>query len=355
MAGQPGPRHRHLGAGRSPHAARARRLPDHPRLSHSARHPHRPPAVRELPTRPAARALMRVVTLLPAATEIVAALGGADRLVGISHECDYPASVLGLPRVTATPIDPSLPSARIDAEVRRLRTSGRPVIGIDADALRGWRPTSSSPRRSARCARWPTARSIAWPPLSTGPRSCSGSAARRWTASGRTSGRWAPRSTSDRRRTQLVAGLQARLAALQRRAPRRRLGCCASSGWTRCTWPAIGFRSWSRRPAEAIAGAAPGSHSARREWDEVAGLQPDLIVVMLCGFGVERSLRGARGDRSRGPGGARHGPGLDPGRQRLHVAAGTPPGGGRGADRGGASRRGNARTGPLADAASLRD
>ena len=47
---------------------------------------------------------MRVVTLLPAATEIVAALGGTDRLVGISHECDYPSSVLDRPRVTATPI-----------------------------------------------------------------------------------------------------------------------------------------------------------------------------------------------------------------------------------------------------------
>ncbi|HEY9445075.1 MAG TPA: hypothetical protein VIQ25_17715, partial [Gemmatimonadales bacterium] len=83
---------------------------------------------------------MRVVTLLPAATEIVAALGGADRLVGISHECDYPATVLGLPRVTATPIDSSLPSAGIDAEVRRLRATGRPVIGVDADALRRLAP-----------------------------------------------------------------------------------------------------------------------------------------------------------------------------------------------------------------------
>ena len=54
---------------------------------------------------------MRVVSLLPAATEIVAALGGAGNLVGISHECDYPASVLGLPRVTATPIDVSAAGA----------------------------------------------------------------------------------------------------------------------------------------------------------------------------------------------------------------------------------------------------
>src|SRR4051794_18427619 len=83
---------------------------------------------------------MRVVTLLPAATEIVAALGGADRLVGISHECDYPPAVLGLPRVTATPIDPAVPSSRIDAEVRRLRADGRPVIGVDAEALRRLAP-----------------------------------------------------------------------------------------------------------------------------------------------------------------------------------------------------------------------
>ena len=83
---------------------------------------------------------MRVVTLLPAATEIVAALGGAGSLVGISHECDHPASVLGLPRVTATPIDPGAAGAAIDAEVRRLHGAGKPVIGVDADALRRLAP-----------------------------------------------------------------------------------------------------------------------------------------------------------------------------------------------------------------------
>ena len=70
---------------------------------------------------------MRVVSLLPAATEIVAALGDQSLLVGISHECDYPPSVLHLPRVTTTPIDIRAPGAVIDAEVRPLyrgRTAG---------------------------------------------------------------------------------------------------------------------------------------------------------------------------------------------------------------------------------------
>jgi len=64
---------------------------------------------------------MRVVTLLPGATEIVAALEGGALLAGVSHECDYPDWVRSLPRLTSTPLDPSLPSQAIDAEVRRLR------------------------------------------------------------------------------------------------------------------------------------------------------------------------------------------------------------------------------------------
>ena len=83
---------------------------------------------------------MRVVTLLPGETEIVAALGGGGHLVGISHECDYPPSVLHLPRVTSTPLDPALPSGAIDAQVRRLRNEGRAVIAVDAEGMRRLAP-----------------------------------------------------------------------------------------------------------------------------------------------------------------------------------------------------------------------
>jgi len=83
---------------------------------------------------------MRVVSLLPGATEMVAALGGAGSLVGISHECDFPPSVQHLPRVTTTPLDPALPSAAIDVEVRRLRDAGRAVIAVDAGRMRELAP-----------------------------------------------------------------------------------------------------------------------------------------------------------------------------------------------------------------------
>ena len=82
----------------------------------------------------------RVVSLLPAATEIVAALGALDQLVGVTHECDHPAAVARLPRVTASAVDRDAPSAAIDAEVRELAASGAPVFTLDAAVLASLEP-----------------------------------------------------------------------------------------------------------------------------------------------------------------------------------------------------------------------
>jgi iron complex transport system substrate-binding protein len=83
---------------------------------------------------------VRVVSLLPAATEIVAALGDLTLLVGISHECDFPPSIVHLPRVTTTPVNLDAPGVEIDREVRRVREAGKPIIGVDAAQLRRLSP-----------------------------------------------------------------------------------------------------------------------------------------------------------------------------------------------------------------------
>ncbi len=54
---------------------------------------------------------MRIVSLLPSATEILCALGLEDQLAGVTHECDFPAFVRGLPKVTRTMIPAEAPSA----------------------------------------------------------------------------------------------------------------------------------------------------------------------------------------------------------------------------------------------------
>src|SRR5881296_1764136 len=74
---------------------------------------------------------MRVVSLLPAATEIVAALGAGSRLVGVTHECDYPPEVRALPRVTRSQIDSSRPSAEIDRAVAEAKRAGAATIAVD--------------------------------------------------------------------------------------------------------------------------------------------------------------------------------------------------------------------------------
>ena len=82
----------------------------------------------------------RIVSLLPSATETVAALGLADALVGRSHECDAPASVAALPAVTAPRFKTDRPSAEIDRSVRAIVEQGLAVYHVDAEALRALRP-----------------------------------------------------------------------------------------------------------------------------------------------------------------------------------------------------------------------
>jgi len=78
---------------------------------------------------------MRVVSLLPSATELVCALGARDRLVGRSHECDYPSGLAGLPVLTSPKVDPRAGTAAIDRDVRALVEQGLSVYRIDTEAL----------------------------------------------------------------------------------------------------------------------------------------------------------------------------------------------------------------------------
>lgn len=83
---------------------------------------------------------MRIVSLIPSATEIVCALGFRDQLVGRSHECDFPADALALPALTAPKMDPRAGTEAIDRDVRRLVEQGLSVYRIDTDALERLQP-----------------------------------------------------------------------------------------------------------------------------------------------------------------------------------------------------------------------
>ncbi|RMF19035.1 MAG: cobalamin-binding protein [Candidatus Dadabacteria bacterium] len=82
---------------------------------------------------------MRIVSLLPSATDIVAALGAADQLVGVSHECDHPAA-RGRPILTRASVDPNADHAAIDAAVRDTLAEGRSLYQLDGTQLASLQP-----------------------------------------------------------------------------------------------------------------------------------------------------------------------------------------------------------------------
>lgn len=90
---------------------------------------------------------MRVISLLPAASEIVAYLGATDQLIGITHECDFPAVIGSRPRVTRSAIpvstahspDGASPGA-IDAAVREASVAGEPLFKLDKRTIRALHP-----------------------------------------------------------------------------------------------------------------------------------------------------------------------------------------------------------------------
>jgi len=83
---------------------------------------------------------MRLVSLLPSATEIVCALGYGDQLVGRSHECDHPASVTGLPVCSRPRIRVDASSSEIDRSVKAMVAKGLSVYEIDEQTLRALAP-----------------------------------------------------------------------------------------------------------------------------------------------------------------------------------------------------------------------
>jgi iron complex transport system substrate-binding protein len=83
---------------------------------------------------------MRIVSLLPSATEILYALGVGDQVVGITHECDFPPEVAGKPALIKPRVDPTAAPAEIDRQVNELVARGESIYAVDAELLASLAP-----------------------------------------------------------------------------------------------------------------------------------------------------------------------------------------------------------------------
>lgn len=252
---------------------------------------------------------MRVVSLFPAATEIVAALGAAigeptpgesadiPRLVGVSHECDFPPAVQALPRVTRSAIDPAWSSGEIDRVVAAARISGLPTVAIDAIRLARLRPDIVIDQAVCDvCAVGDVELAQVLPSLPSRPRLVTLHA---HTLDGVFAdiGRVAQAIGMPDDGDELISGLRYRLRRIRERRPSR----------TTPHAPRILVLEWLDPPyvaghwvpeLVAIAGGedvgnVPGARSLRRTWSELIALEPDRVVIALCGFDIVRGRREA--------------------------------------------------------------
>jgi iron complex transport system substrate-binding protein len=83
---------------------------------------------------------MRIVSLVPHATELLFALGLGDDVVAVTHECDFPSGVAALPRITRDVLPPGLSTAQIDAAVRERTGRGEAIYALDERRLRELEP-----------------------------------------------------------------------------------------------------------------------------------------------------------------------------------------------------------------------
>ena len=240
---------------------------------------------------------MRVVSLLPAATEIVAALGALPTLVGISHECDFPPEVAQLPRLTASLVNRDDTSAGIDAAVRALAATGAPVFALDADQLRRLAPTLVITQALCEvCALSAGAVCALTDVVTPSPRVLQLSGT---TLDGVQEDIIAVGAALERdaAAAELLAAISARLRAVHEtlkaaRAPRPRV---AVIEWLD---PLFFAGHWTpdlvRRAGGIDVLASPGAHSTTITVDQVRDAQPELLLFAPCGFDAERAEREAR-------------------------------------------------------------
>ena len=251
---------------------------------------------------------MRIASLVPSATEMLFALGLGESVVGVTHECDWPAEATELPQLTATVLPPDLSADEIDAAVKAVVGEGRALYTLDEEKLAELEPDLIVTQAVCEvCAvsyddvvevatRLPSRpRVVQQDPSTLGE------------------------VLADLTRLGEVAGIADR-AGERRRDLERRLEAvrAAVEGKSR---PRVLALEWLDPPflgghwipemiaiagGEDVAGRA-GQKSPQVEWTDLDGLEPDVVVSMPCGWYLQESRAQAlqHADRLDGLGAAR--------------------------------------------------
>jgi iron complex transport system substrate-binding protein len=236
---------------------------------------------------------MRIVSLLPSATEIICALGLEDQLVGVTHECDYPRSVTRLPKVTKTLIPTEASSSEIDALVRDRLGARSALYTLDMDALETLRPdlivtqalcdvcaVAEEEVKSAACSLSSMPGVLNLEPETLGDvLDCIRDVA---VATG-----------NEGRADAVVAGLRARVdAVVSRNSALRHSPRVALLEWLD---PPFSTGHWNPELVRLAGGedgfGREGQKSVTLRWEQVVAWQPEVVLISCCGFTTERTMQ----------------------------------------------------------------
>jgi iron complex transport system substrate-binding protein len=233
---------------------------------------------------------MRIVSLVPHATELLFALGLGDDVVAVTHECDFPLDVLALPHVTRDVLPAGLSAAEIDAAVRERTQEGQAIYELDEDRLADLEPDLIVTQELCQvcavsyddvvevAARIPTAPQV----ISLDPRTLGEAMGDIRTIAQATGARDAA--------LDLVTRQRARIDAVRRAVKDAEPATVAAIEWLD---PVFVAGHWTPQIVELAGGSDvlgfAGEHSEQSTWEAVAAAKPDVVVVMPCGYDAERS------------------------------------------------------------------
>ncbi len=235
---------------------------------------------------------MRIISLLPSATEIVSAIGKHDALVGRSHECDFPQEITSLPTCTAPKFEPDGTSYEIDQRVKALLQEGLSVYRVDEEKLAELNPdiiitqdhcevcaaSVDEVKQAVRSRLGDHVRIISVSPTNLSE----------VISSIRTI---AEAINAKKSAKQLLEQMKSELQQMQDRTINLRRPRVLAIEWLD---PLMSAGNWVPELIQ-IAGGEPlaaeaGQHSPWMEWNQLKKLNPDIITLMPCGYSIEQTL-----------------------------------------------------------------
>ena len=233
---------------------------------------------------------LRIVSLLPSATEIVAALGLCSAIVGRSHECDYPPEIQDRLICTEAQLNSEKPSAQIDADVLDLAQKALSIYKIKTDVLEQLQPTHivTQDQCDVCAVNFADVEKAVAELTHSHPQVISlqpNVLTDVWTDIERVAASLGVESQA------VLAQLQSRVEACREKAQgvseRPTVACIE---WTE---PLMAAGNWIPELVETAGGqllfGTVGKHSPYLEWDALVKADPEVIIIMPCGFGLERT------------------------------------------------------------------